>query len=161
MEVKAGDAFQVPLKVLQTAVYGPRIDFQMNIRAVRGSLGERVYVVMHFSELVKLNSANESRQLKISGTDGKVTFFSDYSPPYLRVDHKEITNVSLDGSGFYNITITVSSSSTHSLMINSLESFIVREMNESETDDRDGETAEKNPCSLHFISLCSLSLYPS
>ncbi|CAA7404338.1 unnamed protein product [Spirodela intermedia] len=142
VEVKAGDVFLVPSKVLRTAVSDTRPNLDMTIRAVSQSPGARIYIVMHFAELVKLNSANESRQLNIFGLNGQVLLFPNYIAPYLTADHKEIMNVALGGSGSYNISINVSSSSTHSYMINALESFIVRQMNESQTDDRDVSAIE-------------------
>ncbi|CAA6667508.1 unnamed protein product [Spirodela intermedia] len=142
VEVKSGDVFLVPSKVLRTAVSDTRPNLDMTIRAVSQSPGARIYIVMHFAELVKLNSANESRQLNIFGLNGQVLLFPNYIAPYLTADHKEITNVALGGSGSYNISINVSSSSTHSYMINALESFIVRQMNESQTDDRDVSAIE-------------------
>ncbi|CAA7404342.1 unnamed protein product [Spirodela intermedia] len=142
VDVKEDDAFRVPSKVLQTAVSDTRTDYNMTIQAVRGSPGERIYVVMHFAELLKLNSPNESRQMDIKGLDGNVRLFENYSPPYLRVDHIEIANVALDASGSYNVSIYASSSSTCSFTINALESFIVRPMNESETDDHDVSAIE-------------------
>ncbi|CAA6667510.1 unnamed protein product [Spirodela intermedia] len=132
VDVKEDDAFRCPRKT----------DYNMTIQAVRGSPGERIYVVMHFAELLKLNSPNESRQMDIKGLDGNVRLFENYSPPYLRVDHIEIANVALDASGSYNVSIYASSSSTCSFTINALESFIVRPMNESETDDHDVSAIE-------------------
>ena len=138
VQPKSDDAFQVPSKVMQTAITFNQTNFHLSVVAVTGSPGERIYIVMHFAELVKLNPNNESRRLNIFGVDGRVMLFGNYSPPYLEQDHKEILNAALGAAGSYNLSIYVTESSTHSYMINALESFLVRPMNESHTDDRDG-----------------------
>ena len=140
MEVDAGDAFQVPWEVLRTAVYGDF--FYNNIIQVRANPGERIYVTMHFAELLQLNS-NDSRVFNILNL-GLFTevLFANYSPPYLKANHKEVKNVS-DSDGFYKIAVYGTSTSTLRYIINALESYTVKPMNESQTDMRDGETDTK------------------
>ncbi|CAA7404334.1 unnamed protein product [Spirodela intermedia] len=132
-----GDAFQVPSPVLRSAISESRTNFHLDSWQDIGTLGDKIYIVMHFAELQKLNPANESRRLNIYVVDGTVLLFTDYRPPYLRVDHKEIVDTRRSASGLYNISIYATSSSTLSYIINALESFVVRQMNESQTDVRD------------------------
>ncbi|XP_078442327.1 putative LRR receptor-like serine/threonine-protein kinase At1g05700 [Wolffia australiana] len=131
------DAFQVPSAVLQTAVTANETGHYLESRPIEGIPGEIAYIVMHFAELVKLNPANESRELIINGGDDKTLLFAEYSPPYLTADHKEILHAVINDSGVYVVTIDSTKSSTHWYMINALESFIVRPMNESQTEDPD------------------------
>ena len=117
VQPKSDDAFQVPSKVMQTAITFNQTNVHLSVVAVTGSPGERIYIVMHFAELVKLNPNNESRRLNIFGVDGRVMLFGNYSPPYLEQDHKEILNAALGAAGSYNLSIYVTESSTHSYMI--------------------------------------------
>ncbi|CAA7404337.1 unnamed protein product [Spirodela intermedia] len=132
-----GDAFQVPSPVLRSAISESRTKFHLDSWQDIGTVGDKIFIVMHFAELQKLNTANESRRLNIYVVDGTVLLFPDYRPPYLRVDHKEIVDDQLSISRVYNISIRPTSSSTLSYIINALESFVVRKMNESQTDGRD------------------------
>ncbi|CAA7403962.1 unnamed protein product [Spirodela intermedia] len=148
---KEGDAFQVPSLVLRSAVSESRTNYHLDTWLKIGTFGDKIYIVMHFAELQKLNSANESRRLNIYGKDGTVLLFPEYSPPYLTVDHKEIVTDELPRSRFYNISIKSTRSSTYSYIINAFESFIVRSMNESQTDDRDVAAIEDIKSALRLV----------
>ncbi|XP_078441871.1 putative LRR receptor-like serine/threonine-protein kinase At1g05700 isoform X2 [Wolffia australiana] len=137
VESKAEDPFQVPSEVIQTAITIAKTDNYLTSRAIQGKPGAKGYIVLHFAELLKLNPANESRKLDIFGVDGNSLLFAKYSPPYLTVDHKEISTVVVGESGTYTVAIRAANSSTRSYMINALESFVVRSMNESQTVDSD------------------------
>lgn len=133
------DAFQVPSSVVRSAISESRTNFHLDSWQDIGNFGDQIFIVMHFAELQKLNTANESRRLNIYVVDGRVLLFPDYRPPYLRVDHKEIVDNQLSRLRMYNISIYPTNSSTLSYIINALESFVVRKMNESQTDGRDGK----------------------
>ncbi|XP_078442257.1 putative LRR receptor-like serine/threonine-protein kinase At1g51810 [Wolffia australiana] len=137
VQSKAEDPFQVPSDVLQTAVTFSKTDQRLSSQVIDGSPGERAYIVLHFAELLKLNPANESRKFNIFREDGKALIIANYSPPYLMADHKEIFNAAIGESGLYSVAIEATSSSTRSVMINAVESFIVKPMNERQTEDSD------------------------
>ena len=134
----------MPPKVLRTAVTYSRTDYHMTINPLNGSPGEKIYIVMHFAELIQPSSTN-IRVMNIYGGDSETLLFGNYAPPYLKADHKEISTAVVGRSGFFNMTINVTASSTLSFMINALESYIVRPKNESQTVIRDGETSTEEP----------------
>ena len=116
----------------------------MPIYPIKGRPGEKIYIVMHFAELIQPSSTN-IRGMNIYGGDNGILLFGNYTPPYLKADHKEIITAVVGRSGYFNMTINVATSSTLSFMINALESYIVRPKNESQTVIRDGETSTEEP----------------
>ncbi|XP_078442895.1 putative LRR receptor-like serine/threonine-protein kinase At1g05700 [Wolffia australiana] len=137
VQTSPGDPFQIPSVVLQTARSFSKTNYNLRITAATASPGERMYIVLHFSELLPLNPANESRILEIYGGDAQLQLFTEYRPPFLVADHKEIINAVIGQSGTYTIAVYVKNTSTQPYIINAMEGFIVRPMNESQTDDRD------------------------
>ena len=134
----------MPSRVLRTAVTYSSTDNYMIINAVNGNPGEKVYIVMHFAELIQPSSTNV-RVMNIYEGDRQTLLFGSYTPPYLEADHKEIINSVVGRSGVFNMTIDVTASSTLSFMINAQENYIVRPKNESQTVIRDGETFTEEP----------------
>ena len=138
VEVGARDPFQAPLKVLETASSFGFSD--VGFILLHASPGERIYIVIHFAELRKLLS-NESRVMNIYQVYDP-PLFENYSPPYLKADHLEIKDVT-ESFGFYYMIIRCANSSTLGSIINGVESYTVKLMNESETDVRDGENPQR------------------
>ena len=115
----------------------------MIITAAYGNPGEKVYIVMHFAELIR-PSSTDVRVMNIYEGDRETLLFGSYTPPYLKADHKEIIKSVVGRDGFFNMTIRAQALSTLSFMINALESYIVRPKNESQTVIRDGETSTED-----------------
>ncbi|CAA6667502.1 unnamed protein product [Spirodela intermedia] len=134
---KVGDRFQVPSKVMATAVIGSvllRID---------GDPGDRVYVVMHFTELETLNSTNDTRLISVYGGLPEGWLYDKYSPPFGDVDHKEVINVSTGSSGRSSLFIYSSISSTRPPLVNAIETYFLRRIKGLPTQQGDVEAIQE------------------
>lgn len=147
---KVGDNFQVPSRVMSTAV----ID-SVGV-TINGDPGDRVYVLMHFTELQALNTTNGTRLITINGRLFEPGLFYDkYSPPFGEVDHKEFINASLDSSGSFYVTIYSSISSTLPPIVNAVETYYLKRIKWLPTHQGDGELCTMYSSRLSFIAFQS------
>ncbi|MQL94549.1 hypothetical protein Taro_027230 [Colocasia esculenta] len=138
-KTKPDDGFQVPSRVLRTAFTGDGI----TQGPVSGRPGEGVYVAMHFSEIQEL-LPNETRRMNIyegapSDNVNGPLLYGNYSPPFLVAETRDDEG-NIGAQGTYSLpNLSPSASSTRNPIINALEVFAVRPVENFTTDDRDGE----------------------
>ncbi|XP_078442381.1 putative leucine-rich repeat receptor-like serine/threonine-protein kinase At2g19230 [Wolffia australiana] len=136
MPVKSilNNKFQVPSIVMQTATTVPNVGYSLTIRAATGSPTDTVYVVLYFAELQNLSRSNRSRVMDIFGSGSEIKSLSNYTAPFLTTAYVSVTNAVIGPTSFYNITLRPSITSTLPPMINALESFIIKKIDELPTD---------------------------
>jgi hypothetical protein len=138
-DIADDDMFEVPTKVLQTAVT-PRnasgnIEFSWDPEPQPKDPTPGYVANMHFSEL-ELLPGNATRQFYVN-LNGKPWYPKPYKPMYLISDTIYNSN---PGRGFphYNISINATANSTLPPMINAVEVFSVIPTTNVGTDSQDG-----------------------
>ncbi|CAA7404351.1 unnamed protein product [Spirodela intermedia] len=134
VETTPTDHFQVPSRVLETAISSRNISVGLAISAAVGNQDDVVYAVLHFAELQNLSRHNQTRIMDIRGKGSAEAILRSYSPPFLKAAHVRITNAAVGQTGIYNISLIPSNASTLPPMINAMESFLVRKVDELPTD---------------------------
>ncbi|CAA6667523.1 unnamed protein product [Spirodela intermedia] len=134
VEATPTDHFQVPSRVLETAISSRNVSVGLAISAAVGNQDDVVYAVLHFAELQNLSRHNQTRIMDIRGKGSAEAILRSYSPPFLKAAHVRITNAAVGQTGIYNISLIPSNASTLPPMINAMESFLVRKVDELPTD---------------------------
>ncbi|CAA6667521.1 unnamed protein product [Spirodela intermedia] len=117
------DSFQVSSLVLRTAISVQNVSYRLILRAAVGDPDDVVYAVLHFAELQTLSPPSETRIMDILGEGSTQATLRNYSPPR-----------AVGQTGIYNISLIPSIASTLPPMINAMESFLVRKVNELPTE---------------------------
>ncbi|CAA7404348.1 unnamed protein product [Spirodela intermedia] len=130
----SNDSFQVPSLVLRTAISVPNVSYSLIVRAAVGDPDDIVYAVLHFAELQNMTRPNQTRIMDLFGEGREEGILRNYSPPFLEADHVRVTDAAIGQTGIYNISLIPSIASTLPPMINAMESFLVRKVDELPTD---------------------------
>ncbi|MQM06845.1 hypothetical protein Taro_039671 [Colocasia esculenta] len=124
--------FPVPSAVMGTAVTITSFSGRLNF-TVASSLGDKIYLMMHFAELQQLR-ANESRVFDVYYTNTDL-WFKAYRPKYLQAG---VLYTSKPGEGgTYTYSLAATGNSTLPPILNALEVYTLQQMTQLPTDERD------------------------
>lgn len=101
---------------------------------------DRVYIIMHFTELQEMTSNIDRRLMNIYGGLTNQLLYENYRPPFKEVDHKELIDASLGSQGKFNVSIYKSPSSTRPPLVNAIESYYIKQSKALPTHQGDGES---------------------
>lgn len=131
----ANDPYKIPSTVLSTAVTPKDQNASLDIWWPETNDNNTLYYFyMHFAEIEQLQ-ANESREFNIL-YNGR-HFYGPVSPEYLlRTTVYTITPFS---GSYHNFSISKTGDSTLPPLINAFETYTVKELSQSESDQQDGK----------------------
>ncbi|CAA6667520.1 unnamed protein product [Spirodela intermedia] len=110
----SNDSFQVPSRVLRTAISVPNVSYSLILQ--------------------NMTRPNQTRIMDLFGEGREEGILRNYTPPFLEADHVRVTDAAVGQTGIYNISLIPSIASTLPPMINAMESFLVRKVDELPTD---------------------------